>query len=175
MRNQGRGFGLVRRMTGGRAVLHQHELTYSLVIHDFAIPRVSGGVVKSYRKISAATLVAGLQSLGADVEMAPPNPALHQALVRGRSNSDLGALDEPTEEESYGAVCFDVASDYELTAGGRKIVGSAQARRGGALLQHGSILLDVDWDAWASGLLLSYRAGQTASPPKAPDTHDLAP
>ena len=76
-----RGFRLVRRMTGGRAVLHQHELTYSLIARE-SDPRVSGGVIKSYRKISAA-LVKGLQSLGAEVELAPPNPALHQALIRG--------------------------------------------------------------------------------------------
>src|SRR5438067_9710738 len=58
--------------------------------------------------------------------------------------------------EGHGAVCFDAASAYELTAGGRKLVGSAQARRGGALLQHGSILLDVDWDAWVD--VFRYRA-----------------
>src|SRR2546423_6510006 len=62
-----RGFGLVRRLTGGRAVLHQHELTYSIVVSE-GDPRVSGGVVESYRKISTA-LVEGLRSLGADVTL----------------------------------------------------------------------------------------------------------
>ncbi len=141
-----RGFGLVRRLTGGRAVLHQHELTYSVVAREND-PRVSGGVVESYHKISEA-LVAGLRSLGADVALAPPSRALHRALAAAMRNSELG---EPSETEgSHGAVCFDAASDYELTAGDRKLVGSAQARRGGALLQHGSILLDIDWDAWVS-------------------------
>ncbi len=139
-----RGFGLVRRMTGGRAVLHQHELTYSVAAME-SDPLVSGGVVESYRKISGA-LVAGLRLLGADVTLAEPSRALHRALAEARRNGDLGLADEG----SHGAVCFDAASDYEITAGGRKVVGSAQARRGGALLQHGSILLDVDWDAWAS-------------------------
>ena len=60
-----RGFGLVRRLTGGRAVLHQHELTYSVIAREND-PRVSGGVIESYRKISAA-LVAGLRSLGVEV------------------------------------------------------------------------------------------------------------
>ena len=144
-----RGFGLVRRMTGGRAVLHQHELTYSVIARKND-PRVSGGVVESYRKISTA-LVAGLRSLGAQVELAPPSRALHRALAEARRIGDLGELDEV----SHGAVCFDAASDYELTANGRKLVGSAQARRNGAILQHGSILLDVDWDAWAS--VFAYR------------------
>jgi len=144
-----RGFGLVRRMTGGRAVLHQHELTYSVIAREND-PRVSGGVVESYRKISSA-LVVGLRSLGAQVELAPPSRALHRALAEARRSGDLGELDE----ESHGAVCFDAASDYELTANGRKLVGSAQARRNGAILQHGSILLDVDWDAWAS--VFAYR------------------
>src|SRR5213594_257691 len=60
-----RGFDLVRRMTGGRAVLHQHELTYSVAARE-SDPRVSGGVIESYRKISVA-LVEGLRSLGVDV------------------------------------------------------------------------------------------------------------
>src|SRR6478672_13816005 len=64
-----RGIGLVRRLTGGRAVLHQHELTYSVIARDND-PRVSGGVIESYRKISGA-LVLGLQSLGVDVSLAP--------------------------------------------------------------------------------------------------------
>src|SRR5687768_4142622 len=133
-----RGFGLVRRLTGGRAVLHQHELTYSVIAPENA-PLVSGGVIESYRKISEP-LVAGLRALGADVTLSEPNRALFRAMAQERRYSDLGVL----EESRHGALCFDTASAYELTAGGRKLVGSAQARRGGALLQHGSILLDVD-------------------------------
>jgi lipoate-protein ligase A len=136
-----RGFDVVRRITGGRAVLHQHELTYSVIARN-SDPRVSGGVIESYRKISAA-LVAGLRALGADVSLARPGPEVIEALSKARRvrNADQ-------KGESNGAVCFDVASGYELNSGGRKLVGSAQARRGGALLQHGSILLDIDWDAW---------------------------
>ena len=143
-----RGFSIVRRLTGGRAVLHHHELTYSVIAPENDA-RVSGGVVESYRKISTA-LVRGLNSLGADVSMAPPNPALRQAMIEGRN-----VIGSEQAVESFGAVCFDAASDYELEAQGRKIVGSAQARRGGAVLQHGSILLDIDWEAWAS--VFAYR------------------
>ena len=141
-----RGFDLVRRPTGGRAVLHQHELTYLVVARE-GDPRVSGGVLESYRKISAA-LVAGLQHLGAEVDLSQPDRAIYREIARARRESERDPL--AAAELSQGAVCFSAASAYELGVGGRKLVGSAQARRGGTLLQHGSILLDVDWDGWAS-------------------------
>lgn len=146
-----RGFDLVRRMTGGRAVLHLHEFTYSVVAHE-SDPRVSGGVVESYRKISQA-LLHGLKALGVDAALAPPNPALRASQIQARRLEDVASGGGVVE--SHGAVCFDAASDYELTAHGRKLVGSAQARRNGAVLQHGSILLDIDWDAWVS--VFAYR------------------
>ncbi|HEX9988362.1 MAG TPA: biotin/lipoate A/B protein ligase family protein [Chloroflexia bacterium] len=157
-----RGFGLVRRITGGRAVLHHHELTYSVIAREND-PRVSGGVIESYRKISAA-LVEGFQALGADVQLAAPNRALIRALAESRRQ---GTLNEEAES-SHGAVCFDAASAYELTAGGRKLVGSAQARRGGALLQHGSILLDIDWEAWVSVFSYASEAGKQRAFQKLP-------
>jgi lipoate-protein ligase A len=138
-----RGFSVVRRITGGRAVLHQHELTYSVIAPEND-PRVSGGVVESYRKISAV-LVDALNALGAPVTMAPANRDLRADLIAERS----AALASSEGVESAHAVCFDAASDYELLANGKKLVGSAQARRGGVILQHGSILLDIDWEAWA--------------------------
>lgn len=138
------GFGLVRRITGGRAVLHQHELTYSLIAREND-PRVSGGVLESYRKISLA-IADGLRMLGAQVVLAPPSRDVVHTLSEARRSAPL---DDP-QNGSRSAVCFDAASAYELSVGGRKLVGSAQARRGGALLQHGSILLDIDWDSWAN-------------------------
>lgn len=151
-----RGFSVVRRITGGRAVLHRHELTYSVIASE-SDPRVSGGVIESYRKISAA-LVEGLQSLGAHVTLAQPNRALFRGISAPRrcSGSDLDAM----AESSHGAICFDSTSAYELTAHGKKLVGSAQARRGGALLQHGSILLDIDWDGWVSAFAYASDAGR---------------
>lgn len=118
-----RGVGFVRRPTGGRAILHDRELTYSVVTRE-SDPRVAGGVVESYRRISAG-LVAGLRRLGVPVETAPPVQANERA-------------------KSANAACFDVPSDYELTVEGRKLVGSAQTRRMGTILQHGSLLLAVD-------------------------------
>ena len=157
-----RGFGLVRRLTGGRAVLHQHELTYSVIAPEND-PRVSGGVIESYRKISAA-LVDGLRSMGAGVSLAEPSKAMFRAMAESRRRA---VLDEAVES-SNGAVCFDTASAYELTARGRKLVGSAQARRGGAILQHGSILLDVDFDAWVSVFLYATEAGRERAYAKLP-------
>jgi lipoate-protein ligase A len=157
-----RGFGLVRRLTGGRAVLHQHELTYSVIARE-GDPRVSGGVIESYRKISAA-LVGGLRSLGADVGLAEPNPALYRAIAASRRQPEA----EETAESSFGAVCFDVASAYEIMAKGKKLVGSAQARRGGVILQHGSILLDIDWDAWVSVFSYATEAGKQRAYAKLP-------
>jgi lipoate-protein ligase A len=159
-----RGFGLVRRLTGGRAVLHQHELTYSVIAREND-PRVSGGVIESYRKISVG-LVEGLKALGLEVGLAEPNRALYRAMAASRRQSD--DVESGEAEGSHGAVCFDAASAYEITAGGKKLVGSAQARRGGAILQHGSILLDIDWDAWVSVFAYASEAGKQRAYGKLP-------
>jgi lipoate-protein ligase A len=117
------GVEWVRRPTGGRAILHDYpELTYSLVgaVED---PQFSGGVLESYRKISGA-LVEGLRLLGVEAEMA--------------------GKDRRGQADALTSACFDAPSAYEITWQGRKIIGSAQARRRGALLQQGTILLSVD-------------------------------
>src|SRR5690606_25886883 len=114
------GWDVVRRPTGGRAILHIDELTYSVAVPEDH-PLASGGIVDSYRRISAA-LLAGLQRLGAQVDARP------------REGSLRGA----------GPVCFEIASHYEITVNGRKLVGSAQVRRRGGMLQHGAIPLAGD-------------------------------
>ena len=115
------GYDLVRRPTGGRAILHIDEVTYSLIVpHDD--PRVLGSVVESYRRLSGA-LIRGLEHLGVpDIE--------------ADQRVDAGAEEGP--------VCFEAPSDYEITAGGKKLVGSAQMRAQGVVLQHGSIPLQGD-------------------------------
>jgi lipoate-protein ligase A len=115
------GYTWVRRATGGRAILHTDELTYS-VIAPLDEPRVAGGIVESYRRLSGG-LLAGLRALGADVFQAQEERVLNPA---------------------QSAVCFDTPSNYEITVDGKKIVGSAQVRRRGMVLQHGSLPLTGD-------------------------------
>jgi lipoate-protein ligase A len=121
------GYGLVRRPTGGRAILHTDELTYS-VIAPMDEPRVRGGVVESYQQLSAG-LLRGLAHLGlavrADKEYSPAEAGL-----------------------AKGPVCFEVPSNYEITVGSggkpRKLLGSAQVRKLGVVLQHGTLPLTGD-------------------------------
>ncbi|MER3459321.1 MAG: lipoate--protein ligase family protein [Chloroflexota bacterium] len=120
-RCRARGWDIVRRPTGGRAILHIDELTYS-VVAPASDPRVAGGVLESYNRLSEA-LVAGLHHLGLMPERAKP---IYQ---------DRGAL---------GAACFDGPAGYEITVGGRKLIGSAQMRRQGLVLQHGALPLEGD-------------------------------
>ena len=113
------GWAVVRRPTGGRAILHVDELTYSVALPGDE-PLAAGDILDSYRQISQA-LVHGLALLGAH------------------------ALAEPQSERARGGpVCFEVPSHYEITVGGRKLVGSAQVRRYGGVLQHGSLPLHGD-------------------------------
>ena len=141
-----RGWQLVRRPTGGLAVLHAREITYSVV----AGMDVLGRPRAAYLAISAA-LAEGLRDLGVDANVA--SPAAHAPLGRGPGYLSTG---EPS--------CFADAAPGEVTASGRKILGSAQRRAGGTLLQHGSLLLAGSQDP-VGGLLGSGGAG--AAPPPA--------
>lgn len=116
-----RGWSLVRRPTGGLAILHTDELTYSLSL-PLDDPLAGGGIVESYRRISTA-LLAALESLGAQPHA---------------DRKDKDAAPNPSP------VCFETPSHYEITVDGRKLVGSAQARKGGGLLQHGTLPLTGD-------------------------------
>lgn len=111
------GWQWVRRLTGGRAVLHFHEVTYSIVL-GIDTPGLPRGVLSSYRWL-AAGLLAGLQILGIEAEL---NGQRHQINTRSPA-------------------CFASPARYELVVKGRKLVGSAQFRRQGGLLQHGSVPL----------------------------------
>lgn len=117
-----RGWDLVRRPTGGKAILHGDELTYSLCLPPDH-PLAGGDVVESYRRISAGFLRA-LRELGLDAESERQNSSFRPAAV--------------------GPVCFEIPSHYEISIAGRKLIGSAQMRRKGGLLQHGSIPLHGD-------------------------------
>ncbi|UCC87086.1 MAG: lipoate--protein ligase family protein [Anaerolineales bacterium] len=135
------GYTWVRRPTGGRAILHTDELTYSIVVPADE-PRVSGGVVDSYRRLSAG-LLAGLRALGADV---------------------FQAQEEKVLNPDQGAVCFDTPSKYEITVRGKKLIGSAQVRRRGMILQHGTLPLTGDLNRIFSCLQLAEPAPAGAGP-----------
>lgn len=112
------GLGLVRRPTGGRGLLHDHEITYSVT----ALAADAGDLSESYTHINQL-LLEGLRLLGVQAEIAVPTTR--------KSAPDMSP-------------CFDHPSAGELTLDGRKLAGSAQWRTGGALLQHGSILIADD-------------------------------
>jgi lipoate-protein ligase A len=132
-----RGVGVVRRPTGGRALLHHREVTYSVT----APCDDTGALVAEYGRINAL-LCSALGSLGVPVALAAP-PA------RAAPPS--------------AAPCFAEPARGELTLHGRKLVGSAQWRERGALLQHGSILVDDDQSSIAGFL----RESVGATPPPA--------
>ena len=116
------GWDVVRRATGGRAILHTDELTYS-VTAPADEPRVAGTVLESYNRLAQALLRA-VRDLSLPVEM--------KEHVDGPAGQNLNP------------VCFEVPSTYEITVLGKKLIGSAQARKKEGVLQHGSLPLSGD-------------------------------
>ncbi|MBM4459166.1 MAG: lipoate--protein ligase family protein [Chloroflexi bacterium] len=115
------GYDIVRRPTGGRALLHTDELTYS-IIAPADHPLVVGMVMDAYLRLSRG-LLGGLARLGITAQAAP------------------GA---PRADQEASAACFQAPSAYEIVVDGRKLLGSAQNRRSGFVLQHGSLPLAGD-------------------------------
>ncbi len=124
------GWDVVRRVTGGRAILHTDELTYS-VTGSADEPVLAGGVLESYNRLSQALLFA-VRELGLQVEV---KEQVAQAAVLGGGDA-AGSKVNP--------VCFEVPSTYEITVNGKKLIGSAQARKKEGVLQHGSLPLAGD-------------------------------
>lgn len=113
---------VVRRPTGGKSILHLDDFTYSITVpQGFPLPE---SVVEAYRLICSGILLA-LQHLGL------------AAVLQSRASEDYRAA---------GGACFAAATQADLEYGGRKLCGSAQVRRGGAVLQHGSIMLEDHCD-----------------------------
>jgi lipoate-protein ligase A len=151
---------LVRRSTGGGAILHHHELTYSWSCP--AGPASASSSLAFYRAFHE-TVRDLLRPLGLSAQLASPTPP---------ASSDRAS--EPF-------LCFLRRADGDLLVGPHKILGSAQRRRQGALLQHGSLLLQtspqapqligleelgagrIDWEAWTRGWVesLATRLGVT--------------
>ena len=118
------GIDVVRRPTGGRALLHHLELTYAVIapLNESPMPR---GLQEAYRVICSA-LVRAVRALGVDAE-----------LTGGEVNLQL-----PSPKTTI--PCFEAPAGGEVVVRGRKLVGSAMRAHAGAILQHGAILLD--WD-----------------------------
>ena len=129
-----RGLAVVRRPTGGRAILHHREITYSVT----APVAGAGDLRESYGRINRL-LLDGLRRLGVAAAVAHPES---RAAAPGM------------------APCFDEPAAGELTLDGRKLAGSAQWRSDGALLQHGSILVADDQSSLAELAI----GGQSAVP-----------
>src|SRR5690625_1808905 len=111
----------VRRLTGGSAVLHDDELTYSIIVSENH-PKIPHSINKAYYVLSQG-LLEGYRLLGIEADFAIPE----RELLRDRS-----------------AVCFEIPAIYEMVVDGKKISGNAQTRKNGVLLQHGSIPMSFD-------------------------------
>ncbi len=152
------GVDWVRRPTGGRAVWHQHEVTYCAVFPTSLLPAGATSVVAAYRWLTQGFL-CGLQELGVQAE-----------LSRGETHSSA----QKVRLEN----CFLSNAQCDTVVDGRKLIGAAQCRKNAdqstLVLQHGSLLLDIERDAWHHALgdsteamqqLVSLRElGVTASP-----------
>ena len=149
-----RGIDVVRRPTGGRAILHHREITYSVTA-----PIESASLQDAYARINRI-LEYGLSRLGVLVETAEATDRAAAPSVRP---------------------CFEKPSKGELIANGAKLVGSAQWREDGALLQHGSILVDDDQSSLVDLSLIPTESHQWSPPAslhsllgRAPDVVELA-
>lgn len=127
---------VVRRPTGGRAVLHQQDLTYSLVL-PFRPPWTEFSIAESYRRINVC-LQRGLETLGLATSI---------GIAPGQA------------EHAPSPFCFSAIARHEILIGGKKVIGSAQRRFPAALLQQGSILLDFD----PAGILAVLRPDERAA------------
>ena len=128
LKTQNSKLPFVRRPTGGRAIWHQHEITYAVVLREELLPSEAQSVVGAYQWLSRGFL-AGLQTLG-----------IAAALATGENKA--------TRSEN----CFASAARSDFVVDGRKLIGAAQCRKNGAILQHGSLLLSIDEGAWHEAL-----------------------
>ncbi len=126
-----KGYSIVRRPSGGRAVLHHDEVTYAVALPEYMLFK---SVIRTYLELSKA-LVEGLNTMGLKCEIA-----------RKRSK----------ERYTDFAACFATTSIHEIMINGKKFVGSAQTRKDGMILQHGSIPMKCHFEEYANCFSLSH-------------------
>ncbi|MCY3836126.1 MAG: lipoate--protein ligase family protein [Anaerolineaceae bacterium] len=144
-RCRARGWQVVRRPSGGGALLHADELTYCLLLPP-GHPLQQGDILSSYARLRRG-LVAGLARLGVCADAAPADAVAVESAAPNRSE----------------AICYLQPAAQEITVGGRKLIGSAQLRRRGVLLQHGSLPLAADLTAIADALHFNAEAERTVA------------
>lgn len=154
----------VRRPTGGRAIWHQHEITYAVILREELLPRELHSIIGSYQWLSRA-FIAGLETLGVQAQLAPgenhrqekrslePQAGEHRLQELLSPEQGTGEAVAATHSTSHKAAarvenCFASAARSDFVVDGRKLIGAAQCRKYGAILQHGSILLSLDRAAW---------------------------
>ncbi len=128
------GIEVAKRPTGGRAIFHDHEVTFSIVIAERDLPGAGRNIMDSYRLLGAA-LEDGLRRLGLPAELVD-----RHAQARGG--------DPPSVSTTGNPACFAAKARCDLMVEGRKIIGSAQMRKDGIILQQNSLPLTVDFPAW---------------------------
>lgn len=136
------GLDVVRRFSGGRAVLHDREMTYAVIAPDSS-RWFPGGVVPGYRVI-AGILRETLAALGLECQLT------------------LGRRPGAGAEDARGSACFTAPAVTELVHAGCKVTGGAQKRGKGAFLQHGSVPVDLDPERLFAALDTSGRLSAAA-------------
>lgn len=129
-----RGLEVARRPTGGRAILHDKEITFSIIAPLAALS--STGVMDSYHRV-AQGIIAGLSKLGVAAE-----------LVNSRAAAAVSSIHKPRPDRPAPAACFAVKARCDLITHGRKIVGSAQVHRKECVLQQNSLPFVIEAEKW---------------------------
>lgn len=128
------GFDVAKRPTGGRAILHDHEVTFSIIIKEEDLPSAGSNIMDSYRVLGAA-LTNGLQHLGVAAELVD-----YHAKSRGADAGMMTSAGNPA--------CFAAKARCDIMVQHRKIIGCAQLRRQGVILQQNSLPLTVNYPQW---------------------------
>ena len=128
------GIDVAKRPTGGRAILHDHEVTFSILVAEDDLPDAGSNIMDSYRVLGKA-LVDGLQRLGLPAELVD-----RHAKARSADPGAMMAAGNPA--------CFAAKARCDLMVNDRKIIGCAQLRKNGVILQQNSLPLSINFPLW---------------------------